>query len=125
MKRLMTVVLGVMFAIGLCGMAVAGSIDSPGAPSGGSGMYTLSQIYDYMNSGIKATPVPSFQEPDAAPGPTMKTLREIYEDIHAKFDQCITTTAANVESGKPFFSTQSGSWGVQMGTLVVPPTPTP
>lgn len=58
------------------------------------------------------------------PGSTMKTLEELYQDIMAKFDQCTTTTAADVKSGKPFFCTQSGSWGVRTGTLVVPPTPT-
>jgi hypothetical protein len=51
-------------------------------------------------------------------------LREIYEDIQAKYDQCITT-AAHVESGWPFFCTQPGSWGVQMGTGLMQPTPTP
>jgi hypothetical protein len=30
-----------------------------------------------------------------------------------------------VESGKKFFSTASGNWGVKTGTLVVPPTPMP
>jgi len=123
MKRLMTVVLGVMFAIGLGGMAIAGSIDSSGAPSGGSGMYTLSQIYDYLNSGIKSTPVPSFQEPNVAPGPTMKTLKQIYEDHMAMLDQC-NITAENVELGKIFFCTQAGNWGVQTGTGLMQPTPT-
>jgi len=91
------------------------SMDSPGIPSAGSGMYTLSQVYDYLNSGIKATPVPSFREPGAGPGPTMKTMKEIYEDIQAKFDQCDVTTA-NVDSGKKFFSTVPGNWGVRTGT---------
>ncbi|MCX6354008.1 MAG: hypothetical protein NTZ78_03770, partial [Candidatus Aureabacteria bacterium] len=81
--------------------------------------YSLSQIYDYLNSGIKTTPVPSFQEPGTGPGPTMRTLEEIYEDIQAKFDQC-AATAADMKSGVTFFCTKSGSWGVQTGTLVVP-----
>ncbi|MCX6354787.1 MAG: hypothetical protein NTZ78_07785 [Candidatus Aureabacteria bacterium] len=107
----------VMFAAGLCGTVVAGSLDSPGAPSGGSGMYSLLQIYDYLNSGIKTTPVPSFQEPGTAPGPTMKTTKQIYDDIVAKMDQCVVT-AAHVESGWTFFCTQTDSWGVKTGTLV-------
>ncbi|MCX6355092.1 MAG: hypothetical protein NTZ78_09350 [Candidatus Aureabacteria bacterium] len=123
MKKLMTLVLALMFAVGLAGMAIAGSLDSPGAPSGGSGMYTLSQVYDYLNSGIKATPVSGFQEPGAAPGPTMKSTREIYESIEAKFDQCPATTA-NVESGVKFFCHVSGRWGVQTGTGLMQPTPT-
>jgi len=124
MRATLVVVLSVMVASGLCSTVVAGSVDSPGAPSSGSGMYSLSQIYNYLNSGIKTTPVPSFQEPVAAPGPTMKTTKEIYDDIMAKFDQSAATTAEDVKSGKPFFCTQPGSWGVQTGTLVIPPTPT-
>ncbi|MCX6355132.1 MAG: fibrinogen-like YCDxxxxGGGW domain-containing protein [Candidatus Aureabacteria bacterium] len=124
MRRLIVIVVSVMFSVGLCGMAIAGSIDSPGAPTVGSGMYTLQQIYDYLNSGIKPTSVPSFQEPGAAPGSTMKTTKEILDDTVAKFDEC-PATAADVKSGVKFFCHVSGSWGVQTGILVVPPTPTP
>ncbi|MCX6355488.1 MAG: hypothetical protein NTZ78_11400 [Candidatus Aureabacteria bacterium] len=125
MKKLCVLVLSVMSASSLCGMAVAGSIDSPGLPSSGSGMYTLSQTYDYLNSGIDVTLVPAFQEPGAAPGSTMKTMKQIYEDIKAKFAQCSATAADSVESGKSFFCTKPGSWGVQTGTAYIPPTPTP
>ncbi|MCX6354824.1 MAG: hypothetical protein NTZ78_07975 [Candidatus Aureabacteria bacterium] len=123
MRTTLVVFLSVMCAAGLCGMAVAGSIDSAGAPSSGSGMYSLSQIYDYLNSGIEVTPVPAFQEPGAAPGSTMKTTKQIYEDMKAKFDEC-PATAANVESGVKFFCHVSGSWGVQTGTLSALPRPT-
>ncbi|MCX6355741.1 MAG: hypothetical protein NTZ78_12695 [Candidatus Aureabacteria bacterium] len=124
MRRLTVVVVGVMFAVGLCGMAVAGSLDSPGAPSGGSGMYTLLDIYNYLNSGAVAPTPGPFGPPAFGPTVgTMKTLKEIYEDHKAMLDQC-PATAANVESGVKFFCTQSGSWGVQTGTYV-PPTTTP
>jgi len=123
MKRLMTVMLSVLFAAGLCGKVVAGSIDSHGLPTAGSGMYTLLQIYDYLNSGTVAPTPGPFQEPSAGPGSTMKTTREVYDDIKAKLDQC-NITADNVELGKTFFCTQSGSWGVQTGTLVALPRPT-
>ncbi|MCX6355136.1 MAG: fibrinogen-like YCDxxxxGGGW domain-containing protein [Candidatus Aureabacteria bacterium] len=125
MKRLMTLALGLMFFVALGGMVVAGSIDSPGAPSVGSGMYTLLDIYNYMNSGTVAPTPGSFQEPGAAPGSTMKTTREIYDDIKAKLDQCNATTAVNVELGKPFFCTQPGNWGVQTGKVCIAGTPTP
>ncbi|MCX6356150.1 MAG: hypothetical protein NTZ78_14800 [Candidatus Aureabacteria bacterium] len=124
MKSFMTVILGLMCSVCVSGMAVGGSLDVPGLPSAGSGMYTLSQIYDYLNSGIKATPVPSFQEPSSAPLSTMRTLKEIYEDIEAKLDQS-TVSAADVKSGEKFFCTQPGSWGIRTGTLVPPPSPTP
>ncbi|MCX6355086.1 MAG: hypothetical protein NTZ78_09320 [Candidatus Aureabacteria bacterium] len=125
MRATLVVVANVMLMAGLCGTMIAGSIDSPGAPSAGSGMYTLSQIYDYMNSGIDVTPIPSFQEPAVAPGPTMKTTKQIYEDIKAKFAQC-NATADVVMPGYTFFCTQPGSWGVQTGNYVTPtPTSTP
>ncbi|MCX6355139.1 MAG: hypothetical protein NTZ78_09590 [Candidatus Aureabacteria bacterium] len=123
MKRVTVAAVSVMFAVGLCGMVIAGSLDSPGAPSVGSGMHTIGQLYDYLNSGTASSIPSGFQEPAGTPGPTMKTMEEIYQDIKAKFDDC-EATAANVESGVHFFSAVPGNWGVQTGTLVVPPTPT-
>jgi len=123
MNGLMRVVLSLMVAGGLSGMAVAGSIDSPGAPSAGSGMYTLQNLYDYLTSGTALTVQSGFQEPSAAPGSTMKTTREIGDAIKALHDQC-NVTADNVELGKTFFCKQPGSWGVQTGTLVALPRPT-
>ncbi|MCX6353837.1 MAG: fibrinogen-like YCDxxxxGGGW domain-containing protein [Candidatus Aureabacteria bacterium] len=125
MKRLMSVLLSVMFAGGMTGLAIAGSIDSSGPPSSGSGMYTLQNLYDYLTSGTALTVQSSFQEPTSGPSSTMKTTKEIGDDVKFIFDLCSTTTAANVESGKPFFCTQPGSWGVRTGTaIVITPTPT-
>jgi hypothetical protein len=115
MKRLMTVVLSMVVAAGMAGVAVAGNIDSPGAPSSGSGMYTLQNLYDYLISGTALTVAGSFQEPTAGPASTMKSTKQIGDDIKAQFDQC-DAVAADVQSGKKFFCTQSGSWGVQTGT---------
>ncbi|MCX6355674.1 MAG: fibrinogen-like YCDxxxxGGGW domain-containing protein [Candidatus Aureabacteria bacterium] len=130
MRATLVIVLSGMVAAGLCGMVAAGSIDSPGAPTAGSRMYSLSQIYDYLNSGTVATIPGSFQEPSAAPGSTMKTTNQIYEAMATPFPQC-NATADNVELGKTFFCTQPGSWGVQTGkvciagTPTITPTPTP
>jgi len=116
MKKLLVVVLSVMLTVGLCGMAVAGSLDSSGEPTAGSGMYTLSQIYDYLDSGtVPPTPSAGFQEPVAPPSPTMKTTKEIYDVIKAKFDLC-AAGPSDVKSGMKFFCTQSGSWGLRTGT---------
>ncbi|MCX6355143.1 MAG: hypothetical protein NTZ78_09610 [Candidatus Aureabacteria bacterium] len=125
MRRVTVVVVSVMFAAGLCGIVVAGSIEPSGPPTAGSGMYTLQNLYDYLMSGTALTVQGSFQEPIVAPGSTMKTTKEIGDALKSSYEQCSTTAVANVESGKPFFCTQPGSWGVQTGTLVVPPTPTP
>jgi hypothetical protein len=127
MKKLTMLVFGLACAAGIAGMANAGNIDSPGDPLSGSSMYTFQQIYNYLNSGTVAPTPGPFQIPSAGPGSSsgMKTLNEIYADIKAKFDEC-GATAADVKTGKTFFSTLSGSWGVQTGMWVTPtPTITP
>jgi hypothetical protein len=91
-------------------------MDSYGSPSSGSGLYTFQQIYDYLNSGTPATIADSFQMPSVGPVSTeKKTLTDIYDDIKAKFDEC-EVTDGDVRTGKIFFSTQPGNWGVQAGT---------
>ncbi|MCX6355955.1 MAG: DUF1566 domain-containing protein [Candidatus Aureabacteria bacterium] len=124
MKKLITFVSGLLFTVCLADLAIAGSIDSPGATSAGSGMYTLQSLYNYIVSGTALDATTSFQEPSAGPGSTMKTIKEIGDALKAMLDQCSVTTADSVELGKPFFSTQPGSWGVQTGTLSALPRPT-
>ncbi|MCX6355960.1 MAG: fibrinogen-like YCDxxxxGGGW domain-containing protein [Candidatus Aureabacteria bacterium] len=124
MKKIITLALSLLFAAGLSGLAVAGSLDSPGAPSAGSGMYTLQNLYDYLTNGTALTVQTGFQEPTSGPGSTMKTTREIGDAIKALHDQC-DVTAADVALGKRFFCTQPGSWGVRTGIGQMVPTPTP
>jgi len=125
MKKLITVALSLMLMVGIFGSVIAGSLDSPGAPSAGSGMYTLQNLYDYLTSGSALTVQSSFQEPTSGPtAGTMKTTKEIGDDIKAQFNLC-DATADKVASGARFFSTVPGSWGVQTGTAQVVPTPTP
>jgi len=124
MKKLITVALSLLFVVCLSYTAIAGSLDSPGAPSAGSGMYTLQNLYDYIVSGAALDAKTGFQEPAAAPGSTMKTTKEIGDALKASFEEC-PVTAADVKSGVKFFCTQSGSWGVRTGTAQLVPTPTP
>jgi hypothetical protein len=57
-----------------------------------------------------------FQEPAAGPATgTMKTTRQIGDDVKSKFGLC-DTDVADVKSGKKFFCTVAGNWGVKMGT---------
>jgi len=123
MKKLITVVLSLILMVGLSCVAIAGSLDSPGAPSAGSGMYTLQNLYDYLTSGTALTVRSGFQEPTSGPGSTMKTTRQIGDAIKDKFNLC-SATADNVEQGVTFFCTQPGSWGIQTGTLAILPRPT-
>jgi len=124
MKKLITAALSLMLVVGLSGLVVAGSLDAPGAPSAGSGMYTLQNLYDYLTSGSALTLQTGFQEPTLAPGSTMKTTKEIGDALKALFEQS-EITAANVEQGKRFFCSQPGSWGIQTGIAQLMPTPTP
>jgi len=124
MKKLITAALSLVFMVGLSGLAVAGSLDAPGAPSAGSGMYTLQNLYDYIVSGTALTVQTGFQEPIAAPASTMKTTKEIGDALKSSFGQC-NVTADNVELGKTFFCTLPGSWGVQTGRVCIAGTPTP
>ena len=86
-------------------------------------MYTLQNLYDYLTSGTALTVPGSFQEPGAGPGSTMKSTKQIGDDVKALFVQC-DAAVADVKTGKKFFSTVSGSWGVKTGTLACP-TPIP
>ncbi|MCX6354821.1 MAG: LamG domain-containing protein [Candidatus Aureabacteria bacterium] len=124
MRATLMVAVSVISMACVCGMAVAGSIDSPGVPSGGSGMHTIGQLYNYLNSGTDSSIPGGFQGPAGAPGPTVKTLEDVYQDIKAKLGQS-TVSAADVKSGEKFFCTLAGSWGVQTGAAQLVPTPTP
>ncbi|MCX6353787.1 MAG: fibrinogen-like YCDxxxxGGGW domain-containing protein [Candidatus Aureabacteria bacterium] len=124
MKKLITAALSLLSVVCLSYTAVAGSLDSPGAPSAGSGMYTLQNLYDYLTSGTALTVQTSFQEPTSGPtAGTMKTTKQIGDAIKALLDQS-NVGPDNVESGKRFFCTQSGNWGIQTGTLSALPRPT-
>jgi len=124
MKKLITAALGLLFVVCVSYTAVAGNLDSPGAPSAGSGMYTLQNLYDYIVSGAVLEGQTGFQEPILAPGSTMKTTKEIGDVLKSLYEQC-PVTVADVKSGVKFFCTQPGSWGVQTGTaIVITPTPT-
>ena len=102
--------------VSLSPIVVAGDIDFPGVPSSGSGMYSLADIYYYLIEGRKATIPPSFQEPIAGPASTMKTLKEIYDDIEEKFEQC-GATSGQVLSTVAFFNTDTDNWGPQSGSV--------
>ena len=100
----------------LTGLAEAGDIDSHQTPSSGSGMYSLSEIYEYLITGVEPVSSSSFLEPSTSPGSTGKTTKEIYEDIKALFDQA-TATPEKVLSTVRFFSADTGSWGATQGTM--------
>ena len=96
--------------------AFAGDPDTPpGSPEAGSGMPSLQALYDYLTTGASPAGSGSFEEPSAAPAPTMKTLKEIYEDFKSLIAR-ISVTPEQVLSGQTFFSTD-GAWGPADGTM--------
>jgi len=71
--RDMTMILILLCAVIMPLPASAGSLDAPGAPSAGSGMPTLTDIYNQLDTGGTSTPAGLFQEP--ASGPTAEIGR--------------------------------------------------
>jgi len=96
--------------------ASAGNLDSSGAPSAGSNMPTLTDIYNQLDTGAASTPAASFQEPLS--GPTAGTGKTL-SDIKAKLpspDNTNGATTADVLSGKTFWGLRTdGTWGPQTG----------
>ena len=108
-----------LFSSSVFGTAVAGSIDSPGAPSAGSGMYTLQNLYDYLINGAPLSVQENFQEPVSGPAPTMKTTKEVGDAVQTLFEAC-DTDPMDVRPGKKFFCTLPCMWGVRTGGTPVP-----
>ena len=110
MKKLLTLVVGVALLVGLSGAGVA-------QPS--ASMYTLEGIYDYLMEGVVPTKGGHNLEPPAGatPGDTQfKSLEQILDGIKTQFESA-GASAENVEEGVTFWSTNSGSWGLQTGEM--------
>ena len=119
--------------VGICSVVVtffgvylfvnAGNIDSPAIPATDTGrMYTLDQIYHTLYSGTVPTKQSGgFTEPGSAPGSTMHTLDDIYDDFITDVTATNGTTAGDVRSGKTFFATsgttRGTNWGPVAGTM--------
>lgn len=116
MAKYGTVVLGaVMFW--MCGAALAGSLDSPAAPSdSGSAMYTVEDVYDRLDTGAPgAKRTGAFAEPSAGPGSTGRTLDEVMSKAPAT--NANPAVATNVLTGKIYWGLSAGEWAQQTGTM--------
>lgn len=116
MRKLSAGIFSVFMSGIISGSVMAGNLDDPGDPSAGSGMYTLQSLYDYLISGTVPTIPGSFQEPSAGPGSTMKTTKQIYDDIKAIFDAS-PAAPGQVRDTTTFFSTDTDNWGQKSGTI--------
>lgn len=79
-RRCLPALAGVFLALCAAGSR-AGDLDAPAPPSAsGSAMYSLEDIWNRLDSNTQATPRSgAFTEPTAAPGPTGRTLTDIYQ----------------------------------------------
>ena len=98
--------------------APAGSLDAPGAPTGGSGMPTMADIYNRLDTGTTGTAPGAFREP--LNGPTVGTGRTLV-DIQNRLPVADTTNGAltgDVLQGKTFWGVRTdGTWGLKSGTV--------
>jgi len=98
--------------------ALAGSIDSPGAPSSGSGMPTLGGICNQLDTGMLAPLLTGpFGEPGAGPGSTMCTLTQLRDK--APVADASGAGPGDVRSGKKYWGLLggTGNWGVRDGAM--------
>ncbi|MCP4708344.1 MAG: hypothetical protein GY869_06950, partial [Planctomycetes bacterium] len=98
--------------------ALAGDTDSSVAPSNGSGMVTINELYNYLHSGSLPMVLDNFQMPMTAPGSSMNSIQDIFDSTKAKFDQC-NAAPDQVLNGVKYFSTDPARWGPTYGTAVV------
>ena len=100
--------------------AYSGSLDSPAAPTGtASAMYTLSDIYNRLDTGsATAKRTGAFTEPTAGPGTgTGHTLDEIMAKAPSK-DDTNGASVSDVLSGKTFWGRTGAGWGTGTGNIV-------
>lgn len=112
MKKLLTLVVGIAFLVGLSGTGQAQRVAS---------MYTLGGIYDYLMEGVVPTKGGHDLEPpaDAEAGDIrFNSLEQILDDIKAQFE-LVAASPQNVEEGVTFWSTDSENWGLQTGQMRV------
>jgi hypothetical protein len=94
---------------------LAGNLTPPDVPAKGSGMATLADIYNQLDTGATTTPT-GFQGPTSGPASASgKSLTDIMAKLPAA-DMTNGATAADVKAGKTFWGLRTdGTWGVQTG----------
>ncbi|RLC01732.1 MAG: hypothetical protein DRI57_30800 [Deltaproteobacteria bacterium] len=116
MKKKMAIAVCMMISACWFGVATAGDTEPSGPPETGSGMYPLSDIYNYLDSGTAPSISDSFQEPTEPPDSTMDSTKDIYDNISDKFNEC-NATPDQVLNTATFFSTDPDNWGPIMGNI--------
>jgi len=83
----------------LPGPARAGDLEPPAGPDDpASAMYTIEDIYHYLDTGVAGTKrTGGFVEPTSPPGPTGHTLNQVHDKIG---ERCITCTGTLSAGGR-------------------------
>ncbi len=99
---------------------LAGSLDSPAAPSdASSAMFTIEDIYNRLNDGTDGTKRSAFAEATAVPASTGKTLDDLMNKAPAK-DNTNGAEPSDVATGKTYWGLTDANWGLQTGTASTP-----
>jgi hypothetical protein len=96
----------------------AGDLEPTAGPDdSGSAMYTIEDIYNYLDTGVAGAKRSSgFTEPTSEPGSTMHTLDEIMNKAPAP-DNVNGAAPGEVFSGKTYWGLRTdGAWEPQTGT---------
>jgi hypothetical protein len=106
--------MGILLA---AGAARAGNLNSPaGTNSPASAMYTVTDIYNRLNTGAAgAKRAGGFVEPASTPGSTGHTLDELMAKAPATNANAVG--AGEVLSGKMYWGLSAGAWGTNTGTM--------
>lgn len=114
-KNLLVVITTLLLTMPLA--ATAGDLEPPADPDNAtSAMYTLEDIYNYLDTGNKGTKrTTGFTEPTAAPGATGRTLNEIHDKIEKT---CFETCNGMLSSGGRWCDQGDGTIKDMTTTLV-------
>ncbi len=105
----------------------AGDLEPTAGPDdSGSAMYTIEDIYNYLDTGVAGAKRSSgFTEPTSEPDSTMHTLDEIMDKAPAP-DNINGATPGEVLSSKTYWGLRTdGTWGLQTGTGALAALPAP
>jgi len=126
MKRSLALATVLTFLFSLTAYADGdGTLDQAASPTGAGPagkMYSLTAIYNRLQSGTAASKGSGFTEPSAGPASgVMYTLNNILDDFNTDATATSGTLAADVLAGKTFFATSGTTrltdWGPVAGTM--------
>ena len=118
-KRVTTFYMAIALLALIPAAAFAGDLDSSAEPSSGTTgkMFNLEDIYNRLDTGAEGN-LPATAAPEPTAGPTTSTghtLNDVMGKAPVK-DDTNGATAADVPTGKTFWSLTNGEWGLKTGS---------